>query len=182
MQTCTPVCSKIIIRLQCTCVCERKAVSSLQNCLSVPSARSSWGREGAFNWVSSGSKLHNNITAAVTYSYIISKMISWFLIWKLISYNSLWIWIVMAPGILSKLHAALAAPSCMHHTNSTGIKTHGSVSCGPRKRGACNGVSILTGTTKSRFSRICSSVIPYPNGTKFTVELASTQGRPDFKF
>ena len=45
-----------------------------------------------------------------------------------------------------------------------------------------NVVSILTGTTKSRFSRIRSSVIPYPNGTKFTVELASTQGRPDFKF
>jgi len=44
-----------------------------------------------------------------------------------------------------------------------------------------NGVSILTGTTKSRFLRICSSVIPHPNGTKFTMELASTQGRPDFK-
>ena len=39
-----------------------------------------------------------------------------------------------------------------------------------------NGVSILTATTKSRFSRIRSSVIPHPNGTKFTVELASTQG------
>ena len=52
-----------------------------------------------------------------------------------------------------------------------------------QENGACaNGVSILTGTTKSRFSRIRSSVIPYPNGTKFTVELASTQGRPDFKF
>ena len=54
--------------------------------------------------------------------------------------------------------------------------------CGPRKRGARNGVSIFTGPTKARFSRIRSSVIPYPNGTKFTVELASTQGRPDFKF
>jgi len=45
-----------------------------------------------------------------------------------------------------------------------------------------NEVSILTGTTKSRFSRICSYVIPYLNGTKFAVKLASTQGRPDFKF
>jgi len=42
-----------------------------------------------------------------------------------------------------------------------------------QKNGACaNGVNILTGTTKLRFSRIRSSVIPYPNGTKFTVELA----------
>ena len=37
-----------------------------------------------------------------------------------------------------------------------------------------NGVSILIGTTKSQFLCIHSSVIPYPNGTKFTVELAST--------
>ena len=34
-----------------------------------------------------------------------------------------------------------------------------------------NGVSILTGTTKSQFSQIRSSVMPYLN---FTVELAST--------
>ena len=45
-----------------------------------------------------------------------------------------------------------------------------------------NGASILTGTTKSQFSRICSSVMAYPNGTKFTVELASMKGRPRFKF
>jgi len=40
-------------------------------------------------------------------------------------------------------------------------------------RACANGVSILTGITKSRFSRICSSVMAYPNGTKFTAELAS---------
>jgi len=52
-----------------------------------------------------------------------------------------------------------------------------------QENGACaNGVSILTGTTKSQFSRIRRTVIPHPNDTKFTVELASTQGRPDFKF
>jgi len=66
------------------------------------------------------------------------------------------------------------------------IKTHGSVLCGPRKRGAgkwitaqengarANGVNILTGTTKLRFSCIRSSMMSNPNGTKFTVELAST--------
>jgi len=38
-----------------------------------------------------------------------------------------------------------------------------------------NRVSILTGTIKLRFSHICSSVLPYPNGTKFAAKLASTQ-------
>jgi len=57
------------------------------------------------------------------------------------------------------------------------------VCCAAQENGVrANGVSILTGTTKSRFSHLCSSVIPHPNDTKFTVELASTQGRPDFKF
>ena len=43
--------------------------------------------------------------------------------------------------------------------------------------GRTNGVSILTRTTKSRFSCIHTSTIPFPNDTKFTVELASsTQG------
>ena len=45
-----------------------------------------------------------------------------------------------------------------------------------------NGMSILTGTTKFRFSWICSSVMAYPNGTKFTVELASMKGWPRLKF
>ena len=48
--------------------------------------------------------------------------------------------------------------------------------------GRTNGVSILTGTTKSWFSQICSSMIAYPNGTKFTVELASMKERSCFKF
>ena len=53
----------------------------------------------------------------------------------------------------------------------------------PKKTGrACaNVVSILTGATKSRFSHICSSVMPYPNDTKVTVELASMQGKPNQK-
>ena len=45
-----------------------------------------------------------------------------------------------------------------------------------------NRVSILTGTTKSRFSLIRSSVMSDPNGTKFTMEVPSTQGRLHFKF
>jgi len=42
--------------------------------------------------------------------------------------------------------------------------------------------SILKGTTKSRFSCIRSSMMSYPNGTKFTEELASMQGSPHSKF
>jgi len=48
--------------------------------------------------------------------------------------------------------------------------------------GRANVVSILTETTKLRFSHNCSSVMAYPNGIKFTVELASMKGRPHFKF
>ena len=44
------------------------------------------------------------------------------------------------------------------------------------------GVSILIGTTKSQFSRICSSVMSDLNNTKFTMEVSSTQGRPHSKF
>ena len=60
------------------------------------------------------------------------------------------------------------------------MKTYGSVL---QENGAyANGVSILTGTTQLRFSHICSSMMAYPNGTKFTMELASMKGRLRFKF
>ena len=45
-----------------------------------------------------------------------------------------------------------------------------------------NVVSILTGTTKLRFSCIYSSVMYYPNFTYFTLEVPSTQGRLHFKY
>ena len=48
---------------------------------------------------------------------------------------------------------------------SSHIKTHGSVSCGPRSR-RTTPVSILTGRTKTSFSHLCISVITYPIGTK----------------
>jgi len=41
---------------------------------------------------------------------------------------------------------------------------------------------MLTRTTKSWFSCICSFVMSYQNGTKFTVELASIKGTLHFKF
>ena len=54
------------------------------------------------------------------------------------------------------------------------------MSCGVQNGGHANKVSILIGITKSQFSRIHNSMISYPNGIKFTVELAFTQGRPHF--
>ena len=61
------------------------------------------------------------------------------------------------------------------------IKTHGSVSCGPRSRSATP-VSILTGRTKTSFSHLCISVIAYPIGTKFATQLPASQGSPLSKF
>jgi len=59
--------------------------------------------------------------------------------------------------------------------HSHGLR-HTVVCCAAQENGArTNEVSILTGTTKLRFSRIRSSVIPYPSGIKFTVELGSTR-------
>ena len=62
------------------------------------------------------------------------------------------------------------------------IKTHGSVSCGPRSPGHVQmGVSIITGTTKKQFSRIHRSVIVYLKITKFAVEVPGYKGRQHAK-
>ena len=55
------------------------------------------------------------------------------------------------------------------------IKTHSSVSCGPRSRRATP-VSILTGRTKTSFSHLCISVITYLSGTKFATQLPASKG------
>ena len=61
------------------------------------------------------------------------------------------------------------------------IKTHSSVSCGPRSRRATP-VNILTGRTKTSFSHLCISVITYPIGTKFATQLPASQGSLQSKF
>ena len=43
-------------------------------------------------------------------------------------------------------------------------------------------VSILTGRKKTRFSHLCSSVIPYPIGTKFVREVPASKGSLHTKF
>jgi len=52
-----------------------------------------------------------------------------------------------------------------------------------QENGVCaNYVSILTGATKSRFSRIRNSMIFYPKNTKVAVEVPAYQGRLRTKF
>ena len=43
-------------------------------------------------------------------------------------------------------------------------------------------VSILTGRKKTQFSHLCSSVIPYPIGTKFSREVLASKGSLHTKF
>ena len=43
-------------------------------------------------------------------------------------------------------------------------------------------VSILTGRKKTQFSHLCSSVIPYPIGTKFAREMPASKGSLHTKF
>ena len=55
------------------------------------------------------------------------------------------------------------------------VSRHTVVSCGPRSRHMPL-VSILTGRKKMQFSHLCSSVIPYPIGTKFAREVPASKG------
>jgi len=62
--------------------------------------------------------------------------------------------------------------------NVAQIKAHGSVLWSPRKHAH----KYIDRNNKVMILHICSSVIPYLNGTKLTLEVVSTQGRPHFKF
>ena len=50
------------------------------------------------------------------------------------------------------------------------------------KKPACHTVSILTGRKKTQYSHLCSSVIPYPIGTKFAREVPASKGSLHTKF
>ena len=50
------------------------------------------------------------------------------------------------------------------------------------KKPARHTVSILTGRKKTQFSHLCSSVIPYPIGTKFATDVLASYGRLHTKF
>ena len=106
----------------------------------------------------------------------------WAQTWLLTKSN----WPTWTPTTVLLLQAEEESEPCRDRPSSadsqTGIKTNGSVSCGPRSPGrAQTGVSILTGTTKLRFSRIHISVTFYLKITKFVVELPAYKGRLDSK-
>ena len=85
-------------------------------------------------------------------------------------------------GLLStKNHAHCLVIKYVCLTFPLAIKTHGSVSCGPRSRRA-TAVSILTGRTKTSFSHHFISVITYPIGTNFATQLPASQGSLHSKF
>ena len=50
------------------------------------------------------------------------------------------------------------------------------------KKPARHTVSILTGRKKTQFSHLCSSVIPYPIGTKFATKVPASYGSLHTKF
>ena len=50
------------------------------------------------------------------------------------------------------------------------------------KKPARHTVSILTGRKKTQFSHLCSSVIPYPIGTKFATNVPASYGSLHTKF
>ena len=58
----------------------------------------------------------------------------------------------------------------------------GSGSCGPRKQGVRKLREYITGTAKSRFSRIHNPLILHPMDAKAAVEVSAYQGRLNTKF
>ena len=54
--------------------------------------------------------------------------------------------------------------------------------CRAAKEAGVPPVSILTGRKKTQFSHLCSSVIPYPIGTKFAREVSASKGSLHTKF
>ena len=65
------------------------------------------------------------------------------------------------------------------------IKTHSSVSCGPRNKenlGVRQTSVYFTGVKKMPFSRICSSKLPEQKHTKFSMQISSGWGISNSKF
>ena len=65
--------------------------------------------------------------------------------------------------------------------NLVAISRH-TVVCRAAQEAGVPPVSILTGRKKTQFSQLCSSVIPYPIGTKFAREVPASKGSLHTKF
>ena len=80
---------------------------------------------------------------------------------------------------LIEIHFIHGAQSIVDESSGM-IKTHGSVSCGPRSRRATR--EYINRKKETQFSHLCSSVIPYPIGTKFAREVPASKGSLHIKF
>ena len=67
-------------------------------------------------------------------------------------------------------------PDCLIHSSRH------TVVCRAAQEAVVPPVSILTGRKKTQFSDLCSSVIPYPIGTKFAREVPASKGSLHTKF
>ena len=70
---------------------------------------------------------------------------------------------------------------CVHISTSFTQSRH-TVVCRAAQEAGVPPVSILTGRKKTQFSHLCSSVIPYPIGTKFAREVPASKGSLHTKF
>ena len=77
----------------------------------------------------------------------------------------------------SNNHCLLQGWLCGYHKTS-----RHTVVCRAAQEAGVPPVSILTGRKKTQFSHLCSSVIPYPIGTKFAREVPASKGSLHTKF
>ena len=64
----------------------------------------------------------------------------------------------------------------------TSVLSRHTVVCRAAQEAGVPPVSILIGRKKTQFSHLCSSVIPYPIGTKFAREVPASKGSLHTKF
>ena len=62
------------------------------------------------------------------------------------------------------------------------MKSRHTIVCRAAQEAGAPQVSILTGRKKTKFSHLCSSVIPYPIGTKFATDVSASYGSLHTKF
>ena len=88
------------------------------------------------------------------------------------------------PASMKISGTTLAYTKTCHHNNYYIIFTlsRHTVVCRAAQEAGVPPVSILTGRKKTQFSHLCSSVIPYPIGTKFAREVPAGKGSLHTKF
>ena len=90
---------------------------------------------------------------------------------------------MFCPVLASIIHVSYLHIQYLEYVQITNvnISRHTVVCCAAQEAGMPP-VSILTGRKKTQFSHLCSSVIPYPIGTKFAREVPASKGSLHTKF